>query len=137
MAIYPTKVEALIVLGFEAVSEQREKYCSCCFGAYDANPDVINGQCRHNEYVPCIMRGSCPVEGILCSALKVGDDKILSPREIEVLRLAGRCLLDKEIASQLDIAEQTVKVHLRHIREKSGLMNKKDLVLLAHQKNLA
>ncbi len=136
MAHHPEKVEALVQLGYESVEAHREKYCSCCFGAFDLERDVVAGDFKHNEYWPCPKRGSCPVEGKLCNALKVGEGKILSKREIEVLSMAGKCMLDKEIASALGISEETVKIHLKHIREKSGLMNKKDMVLLAHQKNL-
>ncbi len=136
MIAHPGKIEALVKIGYETVDAQREKYCSCCFGAFDGEPDVVNGEFKHNEFWNCPKRGTCPVEGKLCDALRVGEGKLLSRREIEVLGLAGRCMLDKEIAYQLGISEETVKIHLKHIREKSGLMNKKDLVLLAHQKNL-
>jgi DNA-binding CsgD family transcriptional regulator len=137
MAKHPEKVEALVELGYETQQEQREKYCSCCFGAFDGSPDVVDGEFIHNEYWPCPLRGSCPVEGKLCDGLKVGEGKALTRREIDVLALAGgECMLDKEIADKLCISEQTVKIHLKHIREKTGLQNKKDLVKLAHQKNL-
>lgn len=134
---HPNKVEALVSLGYETQEQLREKYCSCCFGAFDGTADFKDGQFIHNEYWRCPKRGQCPVEGILCDALKVGpDDKFLSKREIAVLIEAGKCQLNKEIADRLNISEETVKVHLKHIYEKSGLMNKMDLVLLAHQKNL-
>jgi len=137
MVAHPLKMEALVLLGYETQDAQREKYCSCCFGAFDGHADVVGRDFIHNEYWPCPRRGICPVEGKLCDSLKVGNaGKILTRREVEVLILAGQCMLNKEIADILQISEETVKVHLKHIQEKSGLMNKKDLVKLAIQKNL-
>ena len=104
MSVHPEKIEALVKIGYETAVDQRVKYCSCCFGIFDLNPDVVNGEFIHNEYWPCPKRGTCPVEGILCNALKVGDGKILSRREIDVLTLAGKCLFGKEIAGELNIS---------------------------------
>jgi len=44
----------------------------------------------------------------------------LSPREIEILQLVKQGLKNREIAKMLFISEATVKVHIRHIREKTG-----------------
>jgi DNA-binding CsgD family transcriptional regulator len=44
----------------------------------------------------------------------------LSPRETEVLDLVGQGFSNQEIARALFIAESTVKVHVRHILEKTG-----------------
>lgn len=136
IAAHPEKVEGLVILGYETIEAQREKYCSCCFGAFDGSPDVINGSFMHDEYWPCPERGNCPVEGKLCDGLLVGNGEALTRREIDVLTLVAGGDLDKEIAFKLLISEQTVKVHLKNIREKAGLMNKKDLIILAHKKNL-
>jgi DNA-binding NarL/FixJ family response regulator len=48
----------------------------------------------------------------------------LSPREKEVLELITRGKTNKEIASALDIAENTVKNHLKNILEKLHLENR-------------
>lgn len=136
MSNHPEKIEALVALGFETQEELREKYCSCCFGAFDGEADIIDSKLIHTEYWPCPVRGNCAAEGTLCNALNVGEGKFLTRREVEVLTLAGRCLLGKEIAAELGISEETVKVHLKHIREKAGLDNIQDLVKLAIKKNL-
>jgi DNA-binding NarL/FixJ family response regulator len=43
---------------------------------------------------------------------------VLTPRELEILRLVGRGLSTKEMASMLFVAEGTVKVHLHHMFRK-------------------
>ena len=43
------------------------------------------------------------------------DANVLSDREIEVLRLVGQGKSNKEIAMDLDISVNTVKVHVSNI----------------------
>jgi len=133
---HPQKLEQLITLGFTIPDEILEKYCSCCFGLYDGEADYADGQFTHSEYVHCSKRDECPANGILCNPLRVGQGEVLTHRQASVLRLAGRRMLNKEIAGHLRISEETVKIHIKNIQQKAGLMNKKDLVWLAHQKQL-
>lgn len=49
---------------------------------------------------------------------------VLTPREMEVLRLVTAGMSNKEIASNLIITENTVKNHLRNILEKLHLQNR-------------
>lgn len=55
-------------------------------------------------------------------------DTILTPRQLDVLRLLARGLSNKAIASQLDISESTVKVHIRAIMERTGMLNRTQIV---------
>lgn len=48
----------------------------------------------------------------------------LSVREIEVLQLVTDGLMDKQIAHELSISENTVKKHLQAIRRKLGVANR-------------
>lgn len=65
------------------------------------------------------------------------DGQQLSPREVEVLRLASTGLTYKEIASRLYVAESTVKNHMRHILEKLHLRNRSEAVGYAIREGLA
>jgi DNA-binding NarL/FixJ family response regulator len=48
----------------------------------------------------------------------------LSSREIEVLRMVAKGLGNKEIASELNIAEVTVKLHVSHVLEKLSVKDR-------------
>ena len=50
-------------------------------------------------------------------------DGVLTPREWELLDLQAQGLAYKEIAAKLGLAEQTVKNHLSHVRDKLGARN--------------
>lgn len=53
----------------------------------------------------------------------------LTPRETQVLELVRRGLRNREIASALGIRSGTVKIHLRHIFEKTGIHGRYSLAL--------
>jgi FixJ family two-component response regulator len=57
----------------------------------------------------------------------------LSPREMEVFRLVLTGKLNKQIASDLNIAEQTVKIHRGNITKKMGVKSVAELVRLAEK----
>ena len=44
----------------------------------------------------------------------------LTRREMEVLKLVGEAMSNKEIAKELYISDQTVSVHRKNIMEKTG-----------------
>jgi NarL family two-component system response regulator LiaR len=55
----------------------------------------------------------------------------LTERETEVLRLLAQGSSNKEIAQHLQIVEDTVKVHVRHILSKLGVQSRTQAVLSA------
>jgi two-component system, NarL family, nitrate/nitrite response regulator NarL len=61
---------------------------------------------------------------------------VLTPRELEVVRMVARGLRNKEIADRLSIAEGTVKVHLHNTYEKLHLDGRLELTLYAQEKGL-
>lgn len=65
------------------------------------------------------------------------DAATLSPRERAVLALVCAGASNKEIARQLLVAENTVKVHLRNILDKLHLRNRQHAAALAVQVGLA
>jgi DNA-binding NarL/FixJ family response regulator len=61
---------------------------------------------------------------------------VLTPREIEIVRLVAKGLRNQAIAEQLRISEGTVKVHLHNIYEKLGVDSRVALTNYAREKGL-
>ena len=62
---------------------------------------------------------------------------LLTPREIEVVRMVATGMTNKEIASQLHIADGTVKIHLHNIYEKLNINRRAELVRVAEEYGLS
>ena len=60
----------------------------------------------------------------------------LTPREIDVLRLAAKGLRNRDIARVIGRTEETVKVHLKHIMAKLDVDDRTEAVTLAHQRGI-
>ena len=58
------------------------------------------------------------------------SDQILTPREIEVLRMIAEGLGNKEIASKLRISDHTVKFHISSIFAKLGASSRTEAVTI-------
>jgi DNA-binding NarL/FixJ family response regulator len=65
-----------------------------------------------------------------------GDDGGLSPRELEVVKLAARGLTNAEIAQQLFISVGTVKTHLGSVQTKLGARNRVEIAAWAWERRL-
>jgi DNA-binding NarL/FixJ family response regulator len=62
--------------------------------------------------------------------------KLLTPREIEIARLAALGQRNKAIGEWMAISEGTVKTHLHHIYEKLRVQSRAELVLYCKEKGL-
>jgi two-component system nitrate/nitrite response regulator NarL len=58
-------------------------------------------------------------------------DDHLTPRELEIVRLAAKGLRNREIGEHLAISEGTVKIHLHNVYEKLGVAGRLELLLYA------
>jgi DNA-binding NarL/FixJ family response regulator len=65
-----------------------------------------------------------------------GDDGGLSPRELDVVKLAARGLTNAEIATQLFISVGTVKTHLGSVQAKLGARNRVEIAAWAWERRL-
>ncbi len=89
---------------------------------------VRRNQAALAETPPAGLNGSSARKA---SPASINHLKLLTPREIEVLRLIAEGLSTKEIAAQLDISFKTVVSHRTHLLEKLGIHESATLVRLA------
>ncbi len=78
---------------------------------------------------------SIPPEIAVEIAAHVAEDD-LSSREVEVLRHVASGLANKEIADRLNLSEDTVKSHMRHIMEKLGARDRTHAVTIAVRRGI-
>jgi len=73
------------------------------------------------------------IADMLANAIRVEEEiaKLLTPREIEVLRLVGTGKSNRDIAEALVVGEATVRAHVASLMQKLGLRNRGQLVLYA------
>jgi DNA-binding NarL/FixJ family response regulator len=63
-------------------------------------------------------------------------DEALTPREIEVLERIAGGNRNRDIAEQLFISEETVKVHIKHLMEKLGAADRTQAVAIAVRRGI-
>ena len=63
-------------------------------------------------------------------------DDVLTPREIDVLRLIANGNANKEIARGLSLAEETVKVHVKNILSKLGVNDRTHAVTVGLKRGI-
>jgi DNA-binding NarL/FixJ family response regulator len=62
--------------------------------------------------------------------------RLLTPRELEIVRLVAQGCSNKHIAELLSISEGTVKLHMHHIYTKLAIDSRLDLIFYARDKGL-
>jgi two-component system NarL family response regulator len=84
-----------------------------------------------------VHRGGQYVDPIVAAHLaERRSHRSLSGREIEVLRMVAKGLGNKEIASALNIAEVTVKLHVSHVLEKLNVKDRTQAATVALQRGI-
>ena len=63
-------------------------------------------------------------------------EPLLTPREIEVLRMLAEGLVNKDIASRMNISDHTVKFHISSILEKLGAATRTEAVTIGIRRGL-
>ncbi|MFN4081289.1 MAG: LuxR C-terminal-related transcriptional regulator [Saprospiraceae bacterium] len=74
--------------------------------------------------------GDLPVEELFARRFQ------LTKREVEIMRLIGQALSNREIADRLFISDQTVSVHRKNIMRKLGVKSTANLIKIAFEHHL-
>ena len=139
------------VSGFEAIEAIRTEYPSArivVLSNYEGSEDVHRamqagamgylvksaGGEELLEAIEAVHHGRKYLPASLAIALsKRSSADPLTERETEVLRLLARGQSNREIGSELSIAENTVRIHVAHILQKLGVEDRTQAVILAFQ----
>ena len=109
--------------------------------SYAGRRQGIHRQEHHPRRTPaCRPRGSprptvCrPTRGVALGERR--SHRSLSAREVEVLRMVAKGFGNKEIATALNIAEVTVKLHVSHVLEKLSVKDRTQAATVALQRGI-
>jgi|SRR5882724_4384198 len=80
-------------------------------------------------------RKQIPTEVAAQLAEHMGEET-LTPRELDVLRHVANGNRNRDIAQQLFISEETVKVHVKHVMEKLGASDRTQAVAIAVRRGI-
>ena len=69
--------------------------------------------------------------------LGLSSNTEFTTRELEVLRVMTKGLSNSAIAQKLGISENTVKVHIQHMLDKTGYKNRTELAIEARVSGVA
>ena len=84
-----------------------------------------------------VLAGKTYIAPAAAAKLAEGVTRVqLTPREMATLRLLADGKANKEIASELDISERTVKTHLAHLFEKLGVTSRTEAIKVAMRRGL-
>jgi len=78
----------------------------------------------------------CVPSEIACGLAEHLGDEALSQREVEVLQQVATGHRNRDIAAKLFIAEETVKVHMKHIMDKLGANDRTQSVTIAARRGI-
>lgn len=117
----PSTILALEFSGYVLENSQIEKFLECQFGSFDYSPDFASGIFLEPEYHDCGSRGICPMEGIVCSFLKV-NGQIITPFEIEIIKLLST-------EDTLPVIAEKLEVSINNLEDKKKVLFRKFNVL--------
>lgn len=131
----PAAVLALELGGFHSPQAKLEKYTNCRYGGFDNSPDVINGQLAAAEYHECGFRGSCAMEGIVCSSPRI-NGRVLSPFETEMVKQLATEDIIPVMAEKMAVSVTTFEERKKLLFEKFNVLTRTGLVAEAFRNNI-
>jgi DNA-binding NarL/FixJ family response regulator len=140
--------------GFDAIRAIRSEFPNAkvvVLSSYEGDADireamdagaqgyVAKGMVREEllDVIRIVAAGKRRIPAALAQTLAehVSDDQ-LSPRELEVLKYVSTGLRNKEIAAELHVAEDTVKMHVRNLLSKLGASDRTEAVTIALRRGI-
>ncbi len=98
-------------------------------GRFYVSPVVTRGMVDAYAKKPAARRPAAPPVSPVSPASPVNE--LLTPRELDTVRLVGLGLSNKEIARRLGVSVATVRTHLNKVYDKLGSDSRVELALLA------
>lgn len=132
---HPKALKAMEENGIINPVSQLKQWAICNFGDFDAKADLTPDGVVIREHVKCTRRGVCPFEWIICQPMVVANGTITC-REIDIIKLISKDMLDKQIADFLGISVHTMYVHRSNIEKKIGCHSKSGIVAWAYQNHI-
>lgn len=122
-------------LGIIKPIEQLRMFAACRFGgAFDDVADIDKDNNLSPEYPHCL-NVDCKGRNIICK-IPAGKFGEMTPRELDIIRLVGEDLADKQIADRLGISPNTVAIHRTNIERKLGCASKVGIAIWGIQNRI-
>jgi DNA-binding NarL/FixJ family response regulator len=135
----PVKVVVVTTFDLDEYVHTALRNGACGFLLKDSGPALLVEAVRAAVSGDALISPSITVrllEHLSSPAPVAGDDGGLSPRELDVVKLAARGLTNAEIATQLFISIGTVKTHLGSVQMKLGARNRVEIAAWAWERRL-
>lgn len=130
--------KAMELFDRQGVTQMKDRlfvYVKCKYGGLNGEADWTLDGVLQGEYWNCNCHGNCALKSHFRQGLE-SVNGTLSNREVEVIREIATGKLDKEIASDLFISENTLNNHKKSIQRKTGCTNKVEIANYANRKAL-
>jgi DNA-binding NarL/FixJ family response regulator len=135
----PIKVVVVTTFDLDEYVHTALRNGACGFLLKDSGPALLVEAVRAAVSGDALISPSITVrllEHLSTPSPAAGDDGGLSPRELDVVKLAARGLTNAEIATQLFISVGTVKTHLGSVQMKLGARNRVEIAAWAWERRL-
>ncbi len=135
----PIKVVVVTTFDLDEYVHTALRNGACGFLLKDSGPALLVEAVRAAMSGDALISPSITVrllEHLSPPAPATGDDGGLSPRELDVVKLAARGLTNAEIATRLFISVGTVKTHLGSVQMKLGARNRVEIAAWAWERRM-
>ena len=134
----PVKVVVVTTFDLDEYVHTALRNGACGFLLKDSGPTLLIEAVRAAVSGDALISPSITVRLLqhLSPPAPRGDDGGLSPRELDVVKLAAKGLTNAEIATRLFISVGTVKTHLGSVQTKLGARNRVEIAAWAWERRL-